>query len=143
MPFSLMTTPTDRRKNGAAIACKPRWLPFILPYFAIVVVLASYGVFWLAAREILQARLAHEADQLRRSGYVVELAGQRIGGFPFRLRLHYDHVHVVGPSGWGLNTPTLDAQAFVYAPGHWVVWRRRAWTLNAAATGCCRSGGKL
>jgi hypothetical protein len=116
MPFSFMTTPADRRKNGPL-----RRLRFLLPYLAIALVLGGYGVFWLAAREILQARLAHEADALRRAGYEVEFAGQRIDGFPFRLRLHYDRLRLVGPSGWGLAAPGLDAQAFVYATGHWVV----------------------
>jgi hypothetical protein len=121
MPFSFMTTSTDRRKNGASGTSQPRRLPFILPYLAIALVLVGYGVFWLAAREILKARLAQEADQLRCAGYTVELAGLRIGGFPFRLRLHYDRLRLVGPSGWGVAAPGLDAQAFVYAPGHWVV----------------------
>jgi hypothetical protein len=121
MLFSFMTTSTDRRKTGASRPKTPRRVPVFLPYLAIALVLAGYGVFWLTAREMLKAHLAHEADQLRRSGYTVELAGQRVGGFPFRLRLHYDHLRVVGPSGWGLSAPGLDAQAFVYAPGHWVV----------------------
>jgi len=120
MPFSFMTTPADRRKNGASTTVKPRRVPSILPYLVVAALLAAYGVFWLAAREILQARLAHEADKLRHAGYTIELAGQRIGGFPFRLRLHYDRLRVVGPSGWGFGAPGLDAQAFVYAPGHWV-----------------------
>jgi len=121
MPFSFMTTWADRSKNGAAGKSKALRLPPALLYLVIVAVLAGYAVFWLAAREILQARLAHEADQLRCAGYTVELAGQRVGGFPFRLRLHYDRLRVVGPSGWGVTAPGLDAQAFVYAPGHWVV----------------------
>jgi len=116
-----MTTLADRRKNGLSSTDRPRRAPFILPYLVIALVLAGYGVFWLAAREILQARLTQEADRLRRVGYRVELAGQRIGGFPFRLRLHYDRVSLVGPSGWGMVAPSLDAQAFVYAPGHWVI----------------------
>jgi hypothetical protein len=121
MAFSFMTSWADRRKKGPPAPATRRSRPFILPYLAIVLVLGGYGVFWLAAREILKARLAHEADQLARSGYVVDLAGQRIGGFPFRLRLHYDRLRLVGPSGWGVAAPGLDAQAFVYAPGHWVV----------------------
>jgi len=125
MPFSFMTSWADRWNNGAADKGKPRRLPPALLYFVIVfvivAVLAGYPIFWLAAREMLQARLAHEADRLRCAGYKVELAGQRIGGFPFRLRLHYDRLRVVGPSGWGVTAPGLDAQAFVYAPGHWVV----------------------
>jgi len=126
MPFSFMTTPADRRKTGAlsddaSSLVKRRRLPWAWPYLAILLVLGGYGVFWLAAREILQARLAREADQLRRAGYRVELADQRIGGFPFRLALHYGPLRVVGPSGWGIAAPALDAQALVYAPGHWVV----------------------
>jgi len=121
MQFSFMTTPADRRNMSASGTKTPRRVPFILPYLAIVLVLAGYGVFWLAAREMLQARLAQEADRLRGAGYKIELAGQRIGGFPFRLRLHYDRARLVGPSGWGFDAPGLDAQAFVYAPGHWVI----------------------
>lgn len=115
-----MTIPADRRNTGGVGMETPKRVPFILPYLVIVLALAGYGVFWLAAREILQARLTQEADRLRRAGYAIDLAGQRIGGFPFRLRLHYDRLRVVGPSGWGFVAPGLDAQAFVYAPGHWV-----------------------
>jgi hypothetical protein len=121
MAFSFMTTPADRRNTGASFKAKLRALAPIPPYFVIALVLVGYAVFWLAAREMLQARLAREADTLRHAGYRIELAGQRIGGFPFRLRLHYDRLRLVGPSGWGVAAPGLDAQAFVYAPGHWVV----------------------
>jgi hypothetical protein len=121
MPFTFMTTRADRRKNGASSARPPRRIPLVLPYLAIIVVLGAYGVFWLLAREMLQARLAHQADELRGAGYVVQLDGQRIGGFPFRLRLHYDRLRIVGPSGWGMDAPGLNAQALVYAPDHWVV----------------------
>jgi hypothetical protein len=120
MPFSFMTSLADRRKNGAPATATPRRRLFILPYLAIALVLVGYGVFWLAAREMLQGRLTHQADQLRRAGYTVDLEGLRIGGFPFRLRLHYDRLRLVGPSGWGVAAPGLDAQAFIYAPGHWV-----------------------
>jgi hypothetical protein len=121
MPFPTMTSPADRRKTGASEpGRRRRWRPF-LPYIAIVAALAGYGVFWLGVREILQARLASEAEKLRRAGYAVALDGQRIDGFPFRLRLHYDRLRLVGPSGWGVAAPGLDAQALVYAPGHWVV----------------------
>jgi len=121
MSFSFMTTPADRRNTGAASRGKLWRFRPLAAALAIALALAGYGVLWLAAREILEARLAHEADQLRRSGYAVEFTGQRIGGFPFRLRLHYDSVRLVGPSGWGVAAPGLDAQAFIYAPGHWVI----------------------
>lgn len=128
MPFPPMTSPADRRKLQAARE-KPgpsgggrrRRLPFFVSYLVIVLALVGYGVFWLAVREMLQARLAREADKLRSAGYSVALDGQRIGGFPFRLRLHYDRLRLLGPSGWGVAAPGLDAQALVYAPGHWVI----------------------
>jgi hypothetical protein len=121
MPFSFMTSLADRRNNRAPETATARRVRLFLPYLAIALALAGYGVFWLAAREVVQARLAHEADQLRHEGCAVELAGQRIGGFPFRLRLHYDRLRLVGPSGWGVVASGLDAQAFIYAPGHWVI----------------------
>ncbi len=125
-----MTSPADRRKQSAfgagptqsAFGAGPRRrLPFFVPYLVILLALVGYGVFWLAVREMLQARLAREADKLRGAGYSVTTQGQRVDGFPFRLRLHYDRVRLVGPSGWGVAAPALDAQALIYAPGHWVV----------------------
>jgi len=137
-----MTTSADRRKNGPSRAGQPRRLPFVLPYLAIMLVLAGYGVFWLAARAILQARLGQEADRLRRAGYAVELTGERIGGFPFRLRLHYDRLRVVGPSGWGVAAPGLDAQAFVYAPGHWVIVAPAGLEVERGGDGPVSIGGQ-
>jgi hypothetical protein len=141
MPFSFMTTPADRRKNGASGTGTPPRLPAFLPYLVIALVLAGYGVVWLVAREILQARLTHEADQLRRAGYVVELDGRRIDGFPFRLRLHYDRLRLVGPSGWGVAAPGLDAQAFIYAPGHWVVLAPAGLEIERGGDGPVSIGG--
>jgi len=47
-------------------------------------------------------------------------ASRAVTGFPFRLDVNLTNLRLREPSGWGLAFPTLNAEAPVFAPTHWV-----------------------
>jgi hypothetical protein len=68
------------------------------------------------ARRLAAAAAGHAAQ-----GSEVSWKARRIGGYPFRLDVTLSDVSAREPSGWGLRTPRLEAEAPAYAPGDWLV----------------------
>jgi hypothetical protein len=101
-------------------ARKPRRLGLYLPFVlaAILALAWSMGWFWLqgeAGRRLDAAR-----DNLAKAGVTVDWDARSISGFPFRLDIDFTGLRVREPSGWGLRAPRLKAEAYAYAPDHWV-----------------------
>lgn len=78
---------------------------------------------------------------VRQAGYSVSWGERKVGGFPFRIDVRWTGVALSEPSGWGLTVPELKAEAYVYAPDHWVAvasegarfTRRDGGSVNVAA----------
>lgn len=100
---------------------KPRRLALILPFVLIALALIGYGAFWFVASQRLKGGIEAQAAALRDAGYVVDLQDQRVGGFPFRMKLSFGEARIASPSGWALAVPGLEAEAYTHAPGHWVI----------------------
>ncbi|MGH6992476.1 MAG: DUF2125 domain-containing protein, partial [Caulobacteraceae bacterium] len=71
------------------------------------------------AREV-RTRLDSARAALIRNGGRTDWSGERVFGYPFRLDLDLRTVEIEGPAGFGIASPRLAAEAFVFAPGHWV-----------------------
>ena len=65
-------------------------------------------------------------ETLRAAGYEVSWKDRGIGGYPFRLNVTLTDARVRDRSGWALEAPRLEAQAFMHAPDP--LDRRRAAT---------------
>ncbi len=124
-----MQTPPPLLATDDGLRKRKRYLGLILPNLVMVALLIGYPIYWVAAREVLLARLDQTAADLGRAGYSVTRTGQSVGGFPFRLHLHFDRLRVAGPSGWGVDAQNLDAQAYLHAPGRWVLVAGQGLTL--------------
>lgn len=96
-----------------------RWL--VLPYAAVLLAFVALCVAWLVLSRQVDAGLDRAEAAARSAGVELSLPGRRIDGFPFRLRVRTGPVRLAMRSGWAVEAPALEAQAFTYNPLHWVV----------------------
>jgi hypothetical protein len=90
--------------------------------FAIAVALAiAWSAAWLWARGQAQSRMDQAVADLSRAGYQIGWKERQIGGYPFRLDVTLTDARLREPSGWGLEAPRLEAEAYLHAPGHWMI----------------------
>ncbi len=125
----------------AYAGAKRFWLyaPFAL--LAIAVVAWTTGWFWMRA-EVFR-RMDLDARVLGESGYRIDWGARSLSGFPFRLDLDIAAPRFREISGWGLSAPRLKAEAFVFAPDHWVVVAPDGVTLNRRVGGPVAIGAKV
>lgn len=86
--------------------------------FVLAAIVWSLGWLWL--RGEAGRRMDTAAADLRGAGYEVAWDQRHIGGYPFRLNVNLTNARIAEPSGWALQAPALNAQAFAYSPGKWV-----------------------
>lgn len=117
------------------------WLyaPFVV--LAIAVAAWTGGWFWMRG-EVFQ-RMDLGARVLGESGYSVDWAARSLSGFPFRLDLDIAAPRFREISGWGVSAPRLKAEAFVFAPDHWVIVAPAGVTLNRRVGGPVTIGAKV
>ncbi|MEN0653205.1 MULTISPECIES: DUF2125 domain-containing protein [Hyphobacterium] len=97
---------------------------FLLPFIGVIVLLVAYTAYWLYAQgQIRQSALAW-IDLQRQSGYEIEHAPVRVGGYPFRFEVRIAQATVATPEaveGWTLQTGSAVAVAMPYDFSHWIV----------------------
>jgi hypothetical protein len=100
---------------------KPRRLglyaPFALAGVAVLAWCAAW--FWLAGE--VGRRMDAARDHLIRQGWRVTWTHRSLSGFPFRLDVDLAGVSIREPTGWAVATPRLKAEAWAYAPDHWII----------------------
>ena len=124
-----------------ASARKPRrfglWAPFVVVFAGVVALGAAW--FWMSAQ--VERRLEAARTAATGSGWTMDWDRFSMSGFPFRLDVTLKNPRIREPSGWGLAARRLKAEAFIFAPGHWVavapdgviVERRRGGPLRVDA----------
>ncbi|HWA60344.1 MAG TPA: DUF2125 domain-containing protein [Caulobacteraceae bacterium] len=115
---------TDRQRPG-----KPRRLWLFLPYVLALVVAAGWCVAWFAIKAEAERRMDEARADMARAGYALDWDGRRIDGFPFRLDAHFTGLRLAEPSGWAVTAPKVDAEAWAYAPTHWIFVAPQGMTL--------------
>jgi hypothetical protein len=93
------------------------YLPFAL---ALVLTLAWSGL-WIWARREAQSRMDAAVADLTRAGYQVAWSAREIGGYPFRMDVTLKDAVIRDPSGWALQAPVLEGEAYMHALGHWLL----------------------
>ncbi|MCR5877204.1 DUF2125 domain-containing protein [Phenylobacterium sp. J367] len=96
-------------------------LGLYLPFAIALVVVIGWSVLWLWARGEARARMDASVAQLKAAGYDVSWKERGIGGYPLRLNITLTEARVREPSGWGLEAPVLEGQAYMHAPTHWML----------------------
>jgi hypothetical protein len=120
---------------------KPRrfwlWAPFVVALIGVIALGGSW--FWMRGK--VERRLETTRTAATSMGWTMGWDRISISGFPFRLDVTLNGARVREPSGWGLAAPSLKAEAFIFAPSHWVavapegviVARRRGGPLRVDA----------
>lgn len=101
---------------------RPRRRGLYIPALALLALLLALSPAWFWARSRVDAGL--QGARLARPGAPATLSFQsrRIGGFPFRLDVDLQGARLADPSGWSLYAPRLKAEAYLFAPDHWVMF---------------------
>src|ERR1700751_3747917 len=124
-------------------ARKPRRLGLYLPFVLLVLAAVAWTVFWLWTRGEVQKRMDAEAAGLGRSGYQGSWSRRSLGGYPFRMAGGLTDAKVRDPPGWALQAPLLEGEAFLYAPGHWMLAAPQGLTFVRPVGGPVAVTGKV
>lgn len=124
-------------------ARKPRRLGLYLPFVLLVLAIVAWTVFWIWARGETQKQMDAAVADLQRGGYQLGWSRRSVGGYPFRLDVTLNDATIRDPSGWALRAPVLEGEAFLYAPGHWMLATPQGLTLVRPAAGPVFIAGKL
>jgi hypothetical protein len=88
-------------------------------------------------------RMDEGATALGQAGYRVDWGRRTLSGFPFRLDLDIESPRMREVSGWGVAAPRLKAEAFVFAPDHWVIVAPAGVTITRRRGGDLRLGARV
>jgi len=124
----------------------PRKLSRLRLYITFGIALAAiiaWTAAWVWARSEVKARLDAGAEALRSAGYEVAWKERTISGYPFRLDVTLTEARVRDRSGWALEAPRLEAEAFMHAPTTWILAAPDGLTFVRPVGGPVRVTGKL
>jgi len=104
------------------------------PFVAVLLLALAWSAGWVWLGRGVLRRMEAERAHWKAEGRDLGWGARRLSGFPFRLDLDLSDARMADGSGWAIAAPRLKAEAFGFAPGHWVlvapegvvVTRRRA-----------------
>jgi hypothetical protein len=118
-------------------------LGLYLPFGLLLVLVAVWSAAWFWARGEAERRMDLGVSALRNAGYEVSWRDRGVSGYPFRLNVTLTEALVRDRSGWALEAPRIEAQAYMHAPTHWIVAAPEGLTFVRPVGGPVRVGGKL
>ena len=124
-------------------ARKPRRLGLYLPFVLLLLAALGWTFFWFWMRGEVQKQMDAAVADLGRGGYQVSWSARRLGGYPFRMDVSLTDAKVRDPSGWALQAPVLEGEAFLYAPGHWMLAAPQGLTFVRPVGGAVAVTGKV
>lgn len=107
----------------------------LFPFILLALVVGGWSVWWFTLASRLEGELGRAATTLREAGWQVSYADPEVTGWPFRARLVLDDVDVTMPSGHGLRSERLLAEALAYQPDRWVIVAPQGLSLGRGAKG--------
>lgn len=115
------------------------YVPFAI---AAIIAIAWTGV-WIGIRGQAIRTLDADAAILRKAGYDVAWQDRTITGWPFRMDIAFTQLRLREPSGWGFAAPKLEAEAFAYALGHWMIGTEDGFTFIRPQGGAVEVKGRV
>ena len=113
------------------------------PIGLFLIVLVAWSIWWFVLAGQVRERLDQRIEALRTSGWDVAYSGMTTSGWPFRVRIGAENVHVTAPSGHGLSAPDLAAEANAWNPDKWVLIVGDGLVLTRAGKGDVAIGGPV
>jgi hypothetical protein len=100
---------------------KYRRLGLILPFAALGLLIVGWSVAWFWAQGEIARRMDTAVETWKQAGYQIAWRQRKIGGYPFRMDVTLSDLTVRAPGGWGLETPRLEGEAYLFAVTHWLI----------------------
>lgn len=122
---------------------KPSRLALYLPFALLAVGIVAWSVLWFWAKGQAASQMDAAVADLNRAGYQISWKTREIGGYPFRMDVTLTDVRVREPSGWALESPRIEAEAYMHALGHWMIAAPGAITFVRPEGGPVQVTGKL
>jgi len=122
---------------------KPSRWGLYAPFAVLLIAIAAWSGVWWWAQGQARARMDAAVADLARSGYQIGWGGREIGGYPFRMDVTLTDATIREPSGWALQAPVLEAEAYMHAPGHWMLATPSGLTFTRPQAGAVTVTGKL
>ena len=122
---------------------KPRRLGLYLPFVALALAVAAWSGFWVWARGQAQTRMDAAVQAMNQAGWQLTWKERRVGGYPFRMDITLTDVRVREPSGWGLEAPRIEGEAFMHAITHWLIAAPDGLTFVRPQGGAVAVNGRL
>lgn len=126
-----------------APARKPSRLGLYVPFGLLLIAILAWSAAWVWARSQTAARLDAVKAGLQRAGYELSWRTREIGGYPFRLDVTLTDARLREPSGWELNAPDIQAEAYMHALGHWLIAAPQGATFVRPEAGSVTVTGRL
>jgi hypothetical protein len=124
-------------------ARKPSRIGLYAPFVLVLVAAVAWTFFWLWTRGETRTRMDAAAETLRRAGYEVSWGDRTFGGYPFRMDVTLTDARVREPSGWALEAPRLEGEAYMHGLGTWLVAAPESLTFVRPVGGPVVMHGKL
>lgn len=99
---------------------KPRRFWLFAPFALAAAAAMAWSGLWVWERGEVLAGM--DAAKARSVGYQVGWSRRAVSGFPFRLDVDMTDARLSEETGWAVRAPVLKAEAFVFAPTHWVAF---------------------
>lgn len=124
-------------------ARKPNRWPLYAPFLILLAAAMAWSGVWVWERGRALTALDAAQASWRTAGYQLAWKSRSIGGYPFRLDVSLTDVSLREPSGWALLAPRIEAEAFAYAPTHWLIAATEGLTFLRPRGGAVSVSGDL
>jgi hypothetical protein len=100
---------------------KYRRLGLYLPFAALGLLIVAWSAAWVWAKGETARRMDAAAQAWKQAGYQLAWRQRTIGGYPFRMDVTLTDASLRTASGWGLEAPRIEGEAYMHALTHWIV----------------------
>ena len=90
-------------------------LGLYIPFAIAIVFVIALSAGWVWARGQAETRMDAGVAALKKAGYELSWKERSIRGYPFRLDITLSDPRIRDRSGWALEAPRLEAEAFLHA----------------------------
>lgn len=100
---------------------KYRRLGLYAPFALLALLVVAWSGAWFWARGQTASRIDHDVEAWKQAGYQITWRERAIGGYPFRMDVTLTDASIRAPSGWGLEAPRIEGEAYMHALTHWLI----------------------
>jgi hypothetical protein len=100
---------------------KYRRLGLYLPFAALGLLILAWSAAWIWAKGETARRMDTAVEAWKQAGYQLAWRQRTIGGYPFRMDVTLTDVSLRTASGWGLEAPRIEGEAYMHALTHWII----------------------